>query len=375
MMNAANKIISVYTGDVSGVCSALYELDGMSVMHDASGCNSTYNTHDEPRWYDKPSRVYISALTEYDAILGKERTLIDDCVNAARDLKPRFIALAPSPIACVMGQDIQAVGKIIEKESGVPVISVETNGMHSYIAGVSEALVGYAKRFVNSQLIKKNDNLTINLLGATPLDFGNAENVEDLKNSFEKEGFYVNSVWAMNSSIEAIDNSASSDVNVVLSSTGLNLAKYFENKFSIPYVVGLPWGEKALKRLSSMIKTATLGGNLLNYKNSKNGDIAIIGEPVQSASLSYLIDKQSQNISLLSKLTEDDIYALGEENLEESLKGFSMVIADPLFKPLVSQDCNFIEFPHFAFSGRIYKEEIISLADDKGDAWLKRNNL
>ena len=50
-MRQSYKIIPVYTADVSGVCSALYELGGMVVMHDPSGCNSTYNTHDEIRWY------------------------------------------------------------------------------------------------------------------------------------------------------------------------------------------------------------------------------------------------------------------------------------------------------------------------------------
>ena len=39
-------------------------------MHDASGCNSTYNTHDEPRWYDFDSMVYISGLSEMEAIMG-----------------------------------------------------------------------------------------------------------------------------------------------------------------------------------------------------------------------------------------------------------------------------------------------------------------
>ena len=44
-MNA--KVISIYAADTSGVCSALYELGGMTVVHDASGCNSTYAAHDE----------------------------------------------------------------------------------------------------------------------------------------------------------------------------------------------------------------------------------------------------------------------------------------------------------------------------------------
>ena len=59
-MRQAYRIIPIYTADVSGVCSALYELGGMTVMHDPSGCNSTYNTHDEIRWYDQDSLIFIS---------------------------------------------------------------------------------------------------------------------------------------------------------------------------------------------------------------------------------------------------------------------------------------------------------------------------
>ena len=58
----------------------LYELGGMTVVHDASGCNSTYATHDEPRWYRRPAMVYISALTEMDAILGGDAKLVDEVI-------------------------------------------------------------------------------------------------------------------------------------------------------------------------------------------------------------------------------------------------------------------------------------------------------
>ena len=69
-MKQTSGFISTYSADAFGVCSALYELGGMIVMHDASGCNSTYTTHDEPRWYDMDSMVYISGLTEVEAIMG-----------------------------------------------------------------------------------------------------------------------------------------------------------------------------------------------------------------------------------------------------------------------------------------------------------------
>ena len=47
-------------------------LGGMTVMHDPSGCNSTYNTHDEIRWYEQDSMIYISGLTEIDAVMGND---------------------------------------------------------------------------------------------------------------------------------------------------------------------------------------------------------------------------------------------------------------------------------------------------------------
>ena len=61
-MRQSYRIIPIYTADVSGVCSALYELGGMTVMHDPSGCNSTYNTHDEIRWYDQDSLITLDML-------------------------------------------------------------------------------------------------------------------------------------------------------------------------------------------------------------------------------------------------------------------------------------------------------------------------
>ena len=121
-MRQIYKIIPIYTADVSGVCSALYELGGMTVMHDPSGCNSTYNTHDEIRWYDQDSMIYISGLTEIDAVMGNDEKLIRDIEIAAEELKPKFIALAGSPIPYMNGTDFEAIAKILEQDLGIPAI-------------------------------------------------------------------------------------------------------------------------------------------------------------------------------------------------------------------------------------------------------------
>ena len=134
-MRQAQSILPVYAGDVSGVCSALFELGGMVVIHDPSGCNSTYNTHDEIRWYDQDSLVFISGLTDVDAIMGNDEKLVRDVVEAARQTRPRFVVLVGSPVPYQLGMDFGALAHLVEERSGVPCRSLPTNGMHDYVRG------------------------------------------------------------------------------------------------------------------------------------------------------------------------------------------------------------------------------------------------
>ena len=96
----------------------------MIVIHDPSGCNSTYTTHDEPRWYDHDSLIYVSAMTERDAVLGDDHRLIEEIVTAARQQQPRFICLIPSQIAHLIGTDCRAICRILEKKTGIPAFTL-----------------------------------------------------------------------------------------------------------------------------------------------------------------------------------------------------------------------------------------------------------
>ncbi|MBR3446643.1 MAG: oxalate:formate antiporter, partial [Oscillospiraceae bacterium] len=91
----------------------------MTVVHDASGCNSTFATFDEPRWWDRQSMTYISALTELDAILGNDEKLIADVTAAAADQNPKFIAVCGSPMPMMIGVDFDAVAFEIEQRTGI----------------------------------------------------------------------------------------------------------------------------------------------------------------------------------------------------------------------------------------------------------------
>lgn len=368
-MRQSYRIIPIYTADVSGVCSALYELGGMTVMHDPSGCNSTYNTHDELRWYDQDSLIFISGLTEIDAIMGNDRKFIDDIEHAAKQLHPKFIALAGSPIPFMNGTDFPAIAHVIETETGIPTFSVPTNGMNDYVYGAGIALEEIAKRFVKNsekQEKKESNSHTVNLLGVTPLDFGPQKNVEALKENLQKYGWEVTSSWAMGDDLETLQRSGKAEVNLVVSAVGLRAAKVLWETYKIPYVIGTPneWLAEDISKALEGAVTQQTTSKAVYLENRMQADVQItlIGEPVTMGSLAAGIEKHyGYSTRVLcplkeceSLIGEKDKVVLGEEAMEEELKGAKIIVADPLYKPICPKDSTFYELAHVAFSGRIY---------------------
>lgn len=378
--------ISIYSADAFGVCSALYELGGLCVMHDASGCNSTYNTHDEPRWYDFDSMVYISGLSEMEAIMGDDQKFIDDIVYTAKELSPNFIAMAGTPIPTMIGTDFKAIANIIEKETNIPTFGFDTTGMHSYVSGAYKAFEALAKRFLKrndkeSRVEKKesidkesreakNTIIKVNILGATPLDFSINKSVEAMVDLLKENNFEVISTWAMGSSLEYIKNAGDADVNLVVSYSGMGAAKYMYENLNIPYVIGTPFGKEfANKVIEDLKEVKSTKENKISYSNreiDKDAEITIVGESIMSESLAYAISKEkNKTVNVISSLETDeklllegDKIAMFEDDIEKCLKNSKTIIADPLFRPICPLDSNFISLPHEAFSGRIYRDEI-----------------
>ena len=378
--------ISIYSADAFGICSALYELGGLCVMHDASGCNSTYNTHDEPRWYDFDSMVYISGLSEMEAIMGDDQKFIDDIVYTAKELSPNFIAMAGTPIPTMIGTDFKAIANIIEKETNIPTFGFDTTGMHSYVSGAYKAFEALAKRFLKrndkesraeqKESVDKegrehqNSRIKVNILGVTPLDFSINKSVEAMVDLLKENNFEVISTWAMGSSLEYIKNAGDADVNLVVSYSGMGAAKYMYENLNIPYVVGTPFGKEFAKKVIEDLKEVkSTKENKISYDNrkiDKDAEITIVGESIMSESLAYAITKEkNKTVNVISSLETDeklllegDKIAMYEDDIEKCLKNSKTIIADPLYRPICPLDSNFISLPHEAFSGRIYRDEI-----------------
>jgi len=391
-MNQTARIISIYAADTSGFCSALYEYGGMTVIHDASGCNSTYTTHDEPRWYDKDSMMYISGFTEKDAIMGNDERFVHDLVLAARELKPNYVAICASPLPAMTGVDLEAIAYEVESETGIPSFNVKTNGMQSYITGAGNAFMELARRFTRPGE-RAHSNL-VNILGLTPLDYPLEGTVESIRKWMAEHGFQVNATVGMNSSLEQIQHLSEADVSLVVASTGIPLAEYLFEEYGIPFVIGAPFGgEEATASLCINLKLAIASG--ATYKAVKlmvpcGKRIAVVGESILSRSLANAIytefkvparvlETVGDGFMEVLRTTEDtstkvldengnpkyvdtldDVSCDDEDILEKEIAKSDIIIGDPLFKPICGGK-TFISLPHMAFSGRCFTKDEVQL--------------
>lgn len=361
-----------YTADVSGVCSALYELGGMTILHDPSGCNSTYSTHDEPRWFDTDSLMYVSGLDEITAVMGDDTVLIRDAAQAAEDLKPRFITLCGASIPHIIAFDFRGVAHLIEEECGIPVIPVPTDGLKSYVSGVGLALQAWLERFADPSDYAEAPDDTINLVGVTPLDFSINDNVSELRKTFERAGLRINCCMAMGDSFETMTGAYRARCNVVVSSAGRKAAKFMKRKSGIPFVEGLPVGPDQTDEVIKAVRETLQDGKVrkvwsafdnIDRFSVPDDQILVVGEEIFAKSLADAINRlpdTQRSGRRACPFWPDEDEGLPEAELITAVRGAHTVIADPLYRFIAREGApeRFISFPHEAYSGRIYRSSI-----------------
>ena len=414
-MRQSYRILPVYTGDVSGVCSALYELHGMVVMHDPSGCNSTYNTHDEIRWYDQDSLIFLSGLTHADAVMGSDDKLIGDIVTAARTYSPCFIAVCNSPIPYLSGQDFEGICRVIEQETGIPTFYAASNGMFDYVRGAGLALEALARKMFDALPDEEagREPGTVNILGMTPLDFAADTCAASVRRYAERAGWKVRSVWAMGDTLEDLKEAPGAELSLVVSSTGFLTAEYLHERFGIPWAAGVPVGPFAPVLAAGMRKAQRTGECSAVYLDDalcpeedrsrapeEGGSAhaprmtAAIGEAVLCGSIAAaarLCGEQAEAVVTAGTHIPGEIgpllgegagslrCCLGEEEIEAVLAEYEAkcrtqgkrlrIAADPMYEMAAPEGTQIIRIPQLAFSGRVYRKEFPDLMD--GETWRR----
>ncbi len=367
-MNKLYHMLPVAAPDYCGAMSVFVKMNCLMVFHGQGGCVGNYAAVDEIKWMETGKRLVMSRISETEAVTGCDESFVKRVVDAFQRVNCEFVVIFSSPIAMITGIDIPALCRIIEEKINHPVIPMNTHGFTSYEAGIEMAYEHIYNRFVKEASgQEKCTGRTASLIGATSYDGFSDQAIQDMKDKLYAKGYDQVLCWGEDFPSEKWTDVRNAEKNYVVSVAGLKVAEIMEKEMGIPYEAGIPVGTE----------------NVAEGQKKSEQRVLIIGEQIQGNSLRECLKREfgieAVDVVSMFKMeaslmqTQDKAFK-NEGELTEYLKTgqWDYVIADPLYKVLISEKAGFIPLPHLAVSSRINTKELVNLVGEKGSQYLKR---
>jgi hypothetical protein len=306
-----------------------------------------------------------------DAIMGDDGRLLEKIKAALRNMHAPCVSVIGSPVPMVIGFDFKGFASLVEHETGLPTFGFPTNGLHYYDQGQRDAYLAIAKRLLEK--VPRRIRRTLNILGASALDGFDDPSLDILEAMLSAEGFTRLALWGERSSWEVLKESTVAELNWVVTAAALPLARFFEERFDIPFVVGLPIGKREQDRIFSAFELLSSGEKSayqfppIQVASDQKSETMIVGEALFCSSFRSYLETEvasgpvgigtffSQGKDLLGP---GDILFSTEDEARQALSTpqLTWILADPLLKDLLPKDATprFTPLPHRAVSGRLY---------------------
>lgn len=343
-MRGLRKYLTPFAPDQSGAVSVLYELGGIIVICDAGGCTGNVCGFDEPRWFERKSAVFSAGLRDMDAILGRDDRLVAKLVDAAEKVEAGFAAVIGTPVPAVIGTDYQALKRMCEKKTDLPVLAVNTDGMELYDGGERKAYLELFKVFAREKLPVETGR--VGILGMTPQDVSDLKAADKLREKFKSQGHQA-VCYGMGDGLDEVKKASSVEKNIVVSPAALECARYLEKTFGTPYEVGYPLVEELVPdteyagKKILIVQQQVMAGSIRAELRKRGGDGKI------TVASWFSMEKDL--------LEEGDVSLKDEEDYMELVeKGrYDVIFADPCMRRMTKDFSGvFVDAVHFAVSGK-----------------------
>lgn len=343
-MRGLRKYLTPFAPDQSGAVSALYELGGIIVICDAGGCTGNVCGFDEPRWFERKSAVFSAGLRDMDAILGRDDRLVAKLVDAAEKVEAGFAAVIGTPVPAVIGTDYQALKRMCEKKTDLPVLAVNTDGMELYDGGERKAYLELFKVFAREKLPVETGR--VGILGMTPQDVSDLKAADKLREKFKSQGHQA-VCYGMGDGLDEVKKASSVEKNIVVSPAALECARYLEKTFGTPYEVGYPLVEELVPDMEYagkkilIVQQQVMAGSIRAELRKRGGDGKI------TVASWFSMEKDL--------LEEGDVPLKDEEDYMDLVeKGrYDVIFADPCMRRMTKDFSGvFVDAVHFAVSGK-----------------------
>ena len=399
-MKGLRKIIYPFAPDQSGATSVFYELGGIIVICDAGGCAGNVCGFDEPRWFVKQSAIFSAGLRDMDAILGRDEQMVDKMVDVANKLDAAFAVVIGTPVPATIATDYRAVKRMAEKRLGIPVMTVDTNGIRWYDSGIEKAYVELFETFAEDPAESVNDEKSniqscnnpsesedtagteaertgdnglkedstkaltepgrFGVLGATPLDLGSLSAPQRIADRLKADGAEKVCCYGFGGTLDDVREAGLAEKNLVIAPSGLKAAKYLKKRFGTPFEFAYPnladvWhtDETGLAGKKVLIVHQQVLGCMLRDRIREQLDTSGLPAAEINVATWFMLKRELKEAGDLSISDEDRFVELVLEG------GYDVVIGDrSLQKAVMDFKGEWIHLPHFAVSGEIEDDVI-----------------
>lgn len=341
--------------DFSGACSTLVDWNVEVLLLSPGSCGKVVSQVDE-------SRLNVNFLeTEFndlDIARGINDLLVDE-INNARNKEKKLVILG-TPVTAFLGIDYKIIEENVEN-----CITIPMNGFHTYKYGVSKTLF-----IVGKQILDSGNRVAdhINIVGYTPLNLASLDLLNEHIKILEALGFKSSVIGRQGSSF-------GETLNWVVSEEGIELARWMEDQYKIPYIVGLPVGRQStykwlneLEKILNKDVTEIKKNYIANITNNIcfNKKVVVIGEQFISNEIATCL-KEDFGCKLIESIPYND-----EIKIEKAAKWADICICDSIYKPFfLNSKVKFIQVPYIALSGK-YNKSNCKLLGNEGYKYLLR---
>ncbi len=216
--------------------------DAVHLIHGPIGCAAyTWDIRGSVSSGPELHRLSFSTdLKEKNIIYGGEEKLYEALKRLIGEYQPKAAFVYATCIVGIIGDDVAAVCRRVEREESIPVIPVHSEGFKGtkkdgYKAAceaISSLMKRHSDRF-GKDLPKDEKNLSINIMG----EFNLAGEAWMIQDYYRKMGIEVISVMTGDGRVDDISRAYTARLNVVqCSGSMVSLAQMMEKEYGIPYI-------------------------------------------------------------------------------------------------------------------------------------------
>ncbi len=379
--------------DYSGVCSIVFGLNSLNILISPSGCSQPIVELDEDRDFAQ-SHIFTTVMNDVDVTMGWEDKLLTDLRQIKLE-KYEIISLIGTPISDLIGLNLNGLARKLEGRFKVKVLVFKTAGFEAYPVGLEQGFVNLVKHLpVGAPDIPVGD-IQINILGYTPLVWGDERHLKEFLELFSGTALKCNVLGRDSLATQA-------RLNIVIAEEGRKAAEWLQEKYNIPYILGLPVGVAETLRfllkvenqlgmkLSSTKAVGELQQSLTLSQAILDKQVLIIGEPFISLGVqkSLAADFGLTKIAIIANIKkgtksekvfsheryERVEFLTSEAKLLSRIAEAQIIIADPLYRNLIPQEQEviFISLPHYGLSGREFSQTEYEYIGSKGFNYLHK---